>query len=170
MPVPSSAIARQACTNLSMARVVNRGFRSTPRTASTARPATSRTRPRTSTGSLQKAAEAPITRTCKWLAGAALSALLFVPVPAAAARLSTGDPLLTYVEARAASMNGEHARAAELLATLADAEPGQTQFAQQALTEAIGAGQMDLALGLAAKLPAAKLSTDARLLLVANAV
>ena len=96
--------------------------------------------------------------------------MLFAPIPAAAARLSTGDPLLTYVQARAAAMNGEHARAAELLAMLADAEPGQTQFAQQALTEAIGAGQMDLALGLAAKMPADKLSTDARLLLVANAV
>ena len=67
-------------------------------------------------------------------------------------------------------MNGDHARAAELLAMLADAEPGQTQFAQQALSEAIGAGQMDLAVGLAAKMPADKLSTDARLLLVADAV
>jgi tetratricopeptide (TPR) repeat protein len=95
--------------------------------------------------------------------------LLFVPIPAAAARLSTGDPLLTYVQARAAAMNGEHARAAQLLSTLADAEPSQTQFAQQALSEAIGAGQMDLALDLAAKMPADKLSTDARLLLVANA-
>jgi len=96
--------------------------------------------------------------------------LLFVPIPAAAARLSTGDPLLTYVQARAAAMNGDHARAAELLAMLADAEPGQTQFAEQALSEAIGAGQMDLAVGLAAKMPADKLSTDARLLLVADAV
>ena len=96
--------------------------------------------------------------------------MLFVPIPAAAARLSTGDPLLTYVQARAAAMNGDHARAAELLAMLADAEPGQTQFAEQALSEAIGAGQMDLAVGLAAKMPADKLSTDARLLLVADAV
>ena len=56
------------------------------------------------------------------------------------------------------------------MATLASAEPGQVQFAQQALTEAIGAGQMDLALDLAGKIPAAKLSTDARLLLVAQAV
>ena len=96
--------------------------------------------------------------------------MLFVPIPAAAARLSTGDALLTYVQARAAAMNGDHARAAELLAMLADAEPGQTQFAEQALSEAIGAGQMDLAVGLAAKMPADKLSTDARLLLVADAV
>src|SRR3954452_287771 len=125
MPGPSSVIVRQAFTNLSRARVVNRGSRSTPRTASTARPATSRTRPRTSTGSPPKAAEAPITRTCRLLAGAAFAGFLFAPVPAAAARLSTGDPLLTYVEARAAAMNGEHARAAALLTTLADTEPNQ---------------------------------------------
>src|SRR5690348_3700306 len=167
---PSSATARRECMNLSTAITVNRGSRSTRRTASTARLATSRTRPRTSTGSLQKAAEAPITRTCKLFAGAALAALTLTPVPAAAARLSTGDQALTYIEARAAAINGEHARAAELLATMADAQPGEIQFAQQALTEAIGAGRMDLALRLAAKIPPAKLSTDARLLLVANAV
>jgi tetratricopeptide (TPR) repeat protein len=77
---------------------------------------------------------------------------------------------LTYVEARAAAINGEHARAAELLTTLADAQPGEVQFAQQALTEAIGAGRMDLALSLAAKIPADKLSTDAKLLLVTEAM
>jgi tetratricopeptide (TPR) repeat protein len=96
--------------------------------------------------------------------------LLLVPAPAAAARLSTGDPALTYVQARAAAINGEHARAAELLASLADAQPGEVQFAQQAITEAVGAGQMPLALSLAGKIPANKLSTDARLLLVADAV
>jgi tetratricopeptide (TPR) repeat protein len=88
----------------------------------------------------------------------------------AAARLSEGDSSLTYVEARAAAMSGDHARAAQLLATLADAEPDQVQFAQQALTEALGAGQIDLAMSLAGKIPPAKLSTDARLLLVADAV
>jgi tetratricopeptide (TPR) repeat protein len=96
--------------------------------------------------------------------------LLLVPAPAAAARLSTGDPALTYVQARAAAINGEHARAAELLASLADAQPGEVQFAQQAITEAVGAGQMPLALSLAGKIPANKLSTDGRLLLVADAV
>ena len=94
---------------------------------------------------------------------------MLAPVPAAA-RLSTGDSALTYVQARAASIDGDHARAAQLLATLADAEPGQVQFAQQALTEAIGSGQMDLALTLAGKVPPAKLSTEARLLLVTEAV
>src|ERR1043165_248980 len=119
MPGPNGFIVPQVFTNSWEPKRVSQGFRSTLRTASTARPATSRTRPRTSTGSLPKAAEAPITRTCKWLSGAALAAVLFVPVPAAAARLSAGDPELLYVQARAAAMNGDHARAAELLASLA---------------------------------------------------
>ena len=93
-----------------------------------------------------------------------------MPAPAAAARLSTGDPALTYVEARAAAMNGDHARAAELLASLADSKPDESQLAQQALAEAIGAGQMDLAISIVPKLPAAKLTTDARLLMVTAAV
>ena len=125
---------------------MNRGFRSTPRTASTARPATSRTRPRTSTGSLPKAAEAPITRTCKWLAGAALAALALAPVPAAARGSRLGRSARTYVQARAAAMSGDHARAAQLLAALAAAQPDQVDLASKALSEAIGAGQMDLAL------------------------
>ncbi len=94
---------------------------------------------------------------------------MLAPAPAAA-RLSTGDPAWTYVEARAAAMNGDHARAAELLASLADSKPDETQFAQQALAEAIGSGQMDLAMSLVPKLPVAKLTTDARLLMVAEAV
>ena len=95
---------------------------------------------------------------------------MLAPVPAVAARLSTGDPALTYVEARAAAMNGDHARAAQLLASLSDSKPDELQFAQQALTEAIGSGQFDLALSLTSKIPPAKLSTEARLLLVTAAV
>src|SRR5690242_16071632 len=135
--VRSSATARPASTNMSRVKKVSRGFRSTPRTAFTARPATSRTRPRTSTGSHRKAAEAPITRTCKLLGGAA-AAVLFAATPAAASR---GDPALTYLQARAAVMDGQHARAAELLANLSALQPDQVQFAQQALTEAIGSGR-----------------------------
>jgi tetratricopeptide (TPR) repeat protein len=96
--------------------------------------------------------------------------LFVLPAVAGAASLPTGNRALTYIEARAAAMNGDHAHAAELLATLADEQPDEVQFAQQALTEAIGAGRMDLAMGLVAKIPPAKLSTDARLLLVAQAV
>jgi len=74
------------------------------------------------------------------------------------------------VEARAAAMNGDHARSAALLATLAELQPGEPDLARKALAEALGAGQMDLALKLARRLPAAKLPTDARLLLVADEV
>src|SRR3954447_17080533 len=147
MPVPSSVIVRQAFTNLSRARVVNRGSRSTPRTASTAKPATSRTRPRTSTGSPPKAAEAPITRTCSLLAGAALAALILAPAPAAARiKVAPDDPGLTYLQARAAAMTGDHARSAALLSTLAASQPEQVDLTRKALAEAISAGQMDLGL------------------------
>jgi len=93
-----------------------------------------------------------------------------IPAAAPAARITTGDPAVTYVEARAAAMNGDHVHAAELLASLADTQPDQQQFAQQALAEAIGSGRMDLALSLAGKIPADKLSNEARLLLVTEAV
>src|SRR5947209_676943 len=169
MPDPNNVTVRLEFMNLSTARTVNRGFRSTPRIASTARRATSRTPPRTSTGSLPKAAEAPITRTCSLLAGAAVAALALVPAPAAA-RLSISDTARTYVEARAAAMDGDHARAAQLLASLAQAEPNQADIARKALSEAIGAGQMDLALNLARQVPAAKLAPDARLLFVADQI
>jgi len=62
-------------------------------------------------------------------------------------------------------MSGEHARAAQLLAALAEAQPDQVDIARKALSEAIGAGQMDLALTLARSMPLAKLPGDARLLL-----
>src|SRR4051794_31356125 len=169
MPVPSSVIVRQAFTNLSRARVVNRGSRSTPRTASTAKPATSRTRPRTSTGSPPKAAEAPITRTCRWLSGAAIAALLVVPAPAAAKlKVSPDDPAYVYIQARAAAIAGDHVRSAALLSSLAEAEPANVDLNRRALSEAIGAGNIALALKLAHTIPPAKLSSDARLLLVAD--
>src|SRR4051812_38919771 len=170
MPGLSSAIVLREFMNLSMARMANRGSRSTPRTASTAKLATSRTRPRTSTGSLQKAAEAPITRTCKWLAGAALASMALAPASAAARLPSLGDPSRTYVEARAAAMNGDHGRSAALFAALAESQPNDPDLAKKALSEALGAGQFDLALRLARTIPTAKLPTDARLLLVADEV
>ena len=61
-------------------------------------------------------------------------------------------------------------RAALLLASLAEAQPGQTDLARKALSEAIGAGQMDLALSLAHRVPPARLLSDARLLLVAEEI
>src|SRR5437588_13105459 len=167
MPGPSSVTARRAFTNSSRARAVKRDSRSTPRIASTARRATSRTRPRTSTGSPPKAAEAPITRTCKWLGGAALAALALTAAPAAAS--ITSDPAQAYLEARVAAINGDHARSAALLASLAEAQPGQADLARKALAEAIGSGRMDLALNLAQRIPPAKLPIEARMLLAADA-
>jgi tetratricopeptide (TPR) repeat protein len=67
-------------------------------------------------------------------------------------------------------MNGDHARSAALLASLAQTQPDQTDLAKKALGEALGAGQFDLALKLARSIPTAKLPTDARLLLVADEV
>lgn len=94
---------------------------------------------------------------------------MLVPAPAAA-RLAAADPADIYLQARAAAMNGDHARSAELLANLAASEPDKVDLARKALAEAIGAGQMDLALNLAQKIPTAKLSTEARLLLAADAI
>ena len=111
--------------------------------------------------------EVPITRTCKWLAGAALGALVLAPVPASA-RIASDDPALTYLKARAAGMDGDHAEAATLLAGLAEAQPGQPDLARKALTEAMNAGQMDLALQLAQRMPAARLTPEAKLMLAAQ--
>jgi tetratricopeptide (TPR) repeat protein len=80
------------------------------------------------------------------------------------------DPARTYVQARAAAMNGDHGEAAQLLASLAAAEPGQSDIAKKALTEAIGAGNMDLALSLARNVPPAQLTTEARILLAADEI
>jgi tetratricopeptide (TPR) repeat protein len=113
--------------------------------------------------------EAPITRTCKWLGGAAAIALLLGGAPAAAKlRVAPNDPALAYLQARAASMSGDHARSAALLASLSQAEPNQVDIARKALSEAVAAGQMDLALQLAHQIPAARLTSDARLLLAAE--
>ena len=88
----------------------------------------------------------------------------------AVARVTVSDTARTYVQARAAAMNGDHGRAARLLAALSEAQPGQVEIARRALVEAIGAGQMDLALSLSRSVPAAKLPSDARLLLVAEEI
>ena len=67
-------------------------------------------------------------------------------------------------------MTGDHARAAQLLAALAAAQPGDVDIAKKALSEAIGAGQMDLALKLTRSVPAVNLPSEARLLLVAEEI
>ncbi len=95
-------------------------------------------------------------------------ALAFAAAPAAASISS--DPARAYVQARAAALSGDHARSAALLAALAQTQPDQVDLARKALMEALGAGQTDLALSVASKIPAAKLPTEARLLMVADQV
>src|SRR3954462_6484701 len=97
----SKDIVRRASTS-SLRKAGARGSRSTRRIASTARRATSRTRPRTSTGSSRKAEEAPITRTCRVIAAALL---IGTAAPALAAK-GEGDALLAYARARAADVAG----------------------------------------------------------------
>jgi tetratricopeptide (TPR) repeat protein len=104
------------------------------------------------------------------MTGAAAVVLVLGASPALAARLAVSDAARTYVQARAAAMSGDHARSAQLLAALAEAQPDQADIARKALSEAIGAGDMPLALSLARAVPAAKLPVDARMLLVAEEI
>jgi tetratricopeptide (TPR) repeat protein len=98
-----------------------------------------------------------------------VTALAFGSVPAQA-RIAVSDGARTYVQARAAAMTGDHARAAQLLALLAVSRPDQMDIAKKALVEAVGAGQMDLALKLSHSVPAVSLPSDARLLLAAEEI
>jgi tetratricopeptide (TPR) repeat protein len=97
-----------------------------------------------------------------------MAAVALTASPAGAA--ISADPARAYVQARAAALSGDHARSAALLAALAEARPDQAELGRKAFTEALGAGQMGLALSVAARIPPAKLSTEARLLLVADQV
>src|SRR5687767_9010617 len=65
-------------------------------------------------------------------------------------------------------MSGEHQRSAELLAALAEMNANDATINRKALAEAISAGNMELALRLARRMPTAKLPVDARLLLIAD--
>ena len=103
------------------------------------------------------------------LAGAALGAALIGAAPVSAKlRVAPNDPLLAYVQARAAAMSGDHARSAVLMSNLAQTQPAQVDLARKALSEAISAGRMDLALELAGQITPTKLSPDGRLLLAAD--
>ena len=88
----------------------------------------------------------------------------------AAAKLQAAprDPGLVYLQARAASLSGDHARSAELLTTLVQAQPSQIDLSRKAVSEAISAGNMELALQQARQIPGPSLSSDARLLLAAD--
>ena len=109
-----------------------------------------------------------IIRTCSLLALSAAAALLIVPSPAAA--LVRVDPARVYLEARAAAIEGRHARSAVLLAQLVDTSAASPTVAREAVSQAIRAGDMKLALRLAKGVPAVSMPMEARLLQVAEAV
>jgi len=111
--------------------------------------------------------EARITQICKPFALAAVGAGLFAAPVAASVPPGAIDPARAYVEARAASIRGEHAEAAEMYARLA-AGSTDADLRQKAISEAISAGDMALALRLINQSPQAQLSVDSKLLLVAD--
>ncbi|MEO7365051.1 MAG: tetratricopeptide repeat protein [Sphingomicrobium sp.] len=94
--------------------------------------------------------------------------IVALAAPTASARASTQSSASTYVEARAAAMRGEHGRSAELLAGLAERTSGDSTISRKAIGEAIGAGNIPLALRLTHRLKPAEWTTDARLLLIAE--
>ena len=61
-----------------------------------------------------------------------MAAAALAPGPAAATRLSLDESARTYVQARAAAMNGDHVRAAQLLASLAGSQ-ADVDIAKKAL-------------------------------------
>ena len=112
-----------------------RASRSTRRIASTARPATSRTRPRTSTGSSPKAEEGRIIPTCKLLLRRRSLAALAPPPPPA--RVEQRSPLDTYVQARAAASAGALDQASAGYVAALAAAPDNELIAAQALGHAV---------------------------------
>jgi tetratricopeptide (TPR) repeat protein len=102
------------------------------------------------------------------ICGSLVAIAALASAPAVASSPSTDNPAWTYVQARAAAMSGEHRRSAELLAALAEMNANDATINRKALAEAISAGNMELALRLARRMPLAKLPVDARLLLIAD--
>jgi len=110
-------------------------------------------------------AEDPIIRTCDCLA-----AVIALALAASAEASSNAAPLSTYVEARAAEMNGDEARSARLFAVMAAADPADRTIARRAIATAIQSGQAELAISLARNIPADQLPVDARLMLAADSL
>ncbi|MDQ3479458.1 MAG: tetratricopeptide repeat protein [Pseudomonadota bacterium] len=95
---------------------------------------------------------------------------MIAAAPAAASTPTvTSDPASVYVSARAASISGNHAQAAQLYARLA-AGSRETALVDKAVGAAISAGNMPLALQLIRAAPQAVKSVDSKLLLVADAL
>jgi tetratricopeptide (TPR) repeat protein len=107
--------------------------------------------------------EVPIIRTCKALTAIGLAL-------AATQAVAAVVPLSTYVEARAAEMNGDEARSARLFAAMAAADPSDRTIARRAIATAIQSGQGELAVSLAKAIPPDQLPVDARLMLAADSL
>ena len=110
--------------------------------------------------------EAQIIQTCKSLLLTVAFGALLAPAPA----FALSSAARTYVEARAAAIEGNHLRSAELFSQLAGAGSADQAIAKEALSQAISAGDMKLALRLARGLPAANTPIEGRMLLVADAL
>jgi Flp pilus assembly protein TadD len=146
---------------------VARGSRSTRRIASTARHATSRTRPRISTGWSRKAAEAPITRTCRQ---AGLIALFLLAPAGASANVADQSGLAAYVRARAAGSGGALEASADSYAAALALSPDNDVLAARTLAQALAAGNQPLALRATHILArVGKLPIEGRLLLLGEA-
>jgi tetratricopeptide (TPR) repeat protein len=99
---------------------------------------------------------------------AAAAALAIAPASATVPSIPA-DPASAYVAARAASISGDHAQAAELYARLA-AESSNRDLQQRAVSEAVTAGDMALALRLIHASAKPTGTVDSKLLLVAEAL
>ncbi len=95
---------------------------------------------------------------------------MIAAAPAAASTPAiTGDRGSVYVSARAASISGNHAQAAELYARLASGS-SERALVDKAVGAAISAGNMPLALQLISAAPQQPKSVDSKLLMVADAL
>ena len=74
------------------------------------------------------------------------------------------------MEARAAAIEGNHSRSAQLLARLVDTSAANQTIAREAVAQAINAGDMRLALRLVRTLPPASTPLEARMLQIAEAL
>ena len=93
---------------------------------------------------------------------------MLLPTPALASRPS--NAARTYLEARAAAIEGNHSRSAALFAELVDTRAGSPAITKEAVSQAISAGDMKLALRLVKGLRAEDTPVEARLLQVGDAL
>jgi tetratricopeptide (TPR) repeat protein len=154
----------------------SRGSRSTRKTASIARPAISRTRPRTSTGRFPKAGEARTIPICKRPLFRGLGApgallLLAAAWAAPAQSYDSHNALADYARARVADASGEIDVAARGYAAALAEAPFDETLAARAYRRAIAAGDRTLALQAARSLRSANaLPPDGEFLFLIDAL